>query len=94
MARVRKAEDDAAALVFSAEEEGRRLILEAQSHAAEEIARYRESEVARAREEADKSIKAAERKAVNLKSTQRGRVTAACTLIVSVVTGERDVLSG
>lgn len=94
VARVRKAQADAEALIFSAEEEGRQLVLEAQLRAAEEVARYRDSEVARAKDEADNTIRAAEREAGSLKSVQQARVDAASGLIVSAVTGERDVLPG
>jgi vacuolar-type H+-ATPase subunit H len=94
VARVRKAQADAAALIFSAEEEGRQLVLEAQVRAAGDVARYRESEVARAKDEADNTIRAAEREAESLKSAQRARVDTASALIVSAVTGERDVLPG
>lgn len=92
--RVQKARDDARALILAAEDEGRQIAVMAREQAADEVARYRDAELARAADEAVRLVRSAERDAAALRSRQQALVRDAAHLIVQAVTGERDVVPG
>ena len=92
LSTVSRAREDTRALVAAAEEEGRQLVTLAAGRAAEEVARYRDAEIARAEQEVTRIVESAERDAAELRSLQQELIRDAAGLIVQAVTGERDVL--